>query len=177
MITRLAIEFNLDLNTQNRIFLAKSGGGNHATEMFKILRTSQPKLTTKTLHENLINCGYTKAAADIKEVSDKKFLSDIKPSDLIKLCNELLNEGIDFPRVTDLAKSLGMNGPQIYSIKKAQQAMDCYSYIELLLKYLSQEQPEVTVERFMEALYKINNQSAFQLFADLVNEHASYVQE
>ena len=82
------------------------------------------------------------------------------------------NEGTDVPKVTDLEKRLRMNGPQISSFKKAQQAVDCHSYIELLLKYLSQEQPEVTVERFIEALDKISNQSAFQLFTDLVQEKA-----
>ena len=141
--------------------------------MFRILWATQPELTRIMLHEKLTKNGYRKAA-DLINFSVCEFVSDIQPTDFITLSNELLNEGTDFPTVLGLATSLGMSNRELSSIKKAQQAMNCYSYIEKLLKYISQEQPEVTVERFMEALHKINK-STFYLIADLVIEKASNV--
>ena len=172
MIGLLANEFSFKKNTQTYVCLAKFGGGNRARELLNVLSTTQPQLKITEFSKKLKENGFITAAA-LLDLSNCTFFSDLDPLGLKKLSDELLIEGVTFPNIITLAESLEIDSRGIYSIKRAQEAPNCYSYSDQFFKYLFQTHPEVTVGRFIKALDILNLSSAFHIFANLIYEKAS----
>ena len=172
MIESLADVLKFEKNTLNHVRLAKGGGGNRARELLNVLSTTQPQLKITQFSEKLNENGFITAAA-LLDSSNCTFFSDLGPSDLKKLSDELLNEGVTFPSIITLAESLEIDSRGIHSINRAQEAVNCYSYSNQFFKFLFRTKPEVTVGRFMQALDISEYCSlAFRIFANLIYEKA-----